>query len=769
MKNIQILVFFCAAVLLILSSCGWLFDNEPDNESDNDNTIYASEFRGEWIRMDTGERWYINGNSISVNGFNSNINVQLVRVSDNVATAVDYKNQKYTLFAARLANAGFRARVVFPDEIKTANNIVYGAGRSSQGTTGQKPPVKITNPSQPDQQIEAKPDEETGDIIVTGVIPGDTIEIKPDDSQWGDVKIEVTPGYGDDQDMGIIPLANGANHKVTVRMADPADDIFNLYADDVACKYIIKIENVGSANSTGASYSIDWDKDDFDFVSGNIKGILNTIEPGMIKEIPLTLRSKPIDSVNKIKEIKLQIVHVDTAASVIRTWDDTVSINYYRQSIPIYIRSQNPVQGVIRTPKSETLYFKTTGSGNNFSCALNVPWSKEDYIVAFLGADVNSETVYSFGVGEMPPGDWSSIVDNNEQYKYLGVCENEKTAPELNLKNKRTFMYYLYNTAVQYFRIKMGDEPPEFGNDILITASTASQWEDALSTVKNGGDGLSSITPKVYNIRINGNIYVPGTYDFSFGSVWDVVIKLTGSGTLSLNSGGSILIVGEKQKLIIDDDNLTLKGFNPNNGAVIDVQKNGSLELAKGIITGNIEMSAVIVNEDGFFIMSGGEISGNTADYGGGVYVRGTFMMTGGNITGNSALDNDVFGGGGVFVSDNGIFTMSGGNISGNSAALFGGGVYVNGVNCTFFMLGGTISGNSADFGGGVFISLGNFHKTGGIIFGVDEGNNSNKAKHGCSAIYMYDENSGDNWYRDSTLTENDKISTENDTGWEKV
>jgi uncharacterized repeat protein (TIGR02543 family) len=225
-----------------------------------------------------------------------------------------------------------------------------------------------------------------------------------------------------------------------------------------------------------------------------------------------------------------------------------------------------------------------------------------------------------------------------------------------------------------------------FGLPVTNTA----QWNDALAVISNGGNGTAS-TPKKYDLFVNGNVSVPGSINDGFGTAQYIEVTLKGDGKLSLNSNGCILALGNNQKLIIDDQFLTLQGRNGNDKPLFSVGGGGTLELKNGAITGNTT--------------------------GSGVYVLGTFTMNSGTISGNSATS-----GGGVFVDTYGSFIMNGGAISGNTSASSGGGVYVNG---TFTMNGGTISGNTATtYGGGVYVNGpangGTFNKTGGSITGYD-------------------------------------------------
>jgi hypothetical protein len=220
-------------------------------------------------------------------------------------------------------------------------------------------------------------------------------------------------------------------------------------------------------------------------------------------------------------------------------------------------------------------------------------------------------------------------------------------------------------------------EPPAVTN--------LAEWNNAVAEiskdVKTGTDEVS------YLITIKGNITgIRPTTTPNFGNKRGINIILAGTGSLSMATGaGHMVCVGNGQTLVIDGDNLTLKGRSGNdaNLAVIGVMAGGKAVLNSGIITKN------------------------TSANGGGVhvYANGTFAMSGGVISDNSATSN----GGGVIVEKDGIFAMEGGKISGNSATSNGGGVLV-GIGGKFLMNGGEISGNTSNGtvvtngGGGVVI-----------------------------------------------------------------
>jgi len=223
-----------------------------------------------------------------------------------------------------------------------------------------------------------------------------------------------------------------------------------------------------------------------------------------------------------------------------------------------------------------------------------------------------------------------------------------------------------------------------------FTVSNETQWNNALNTIKNGGNY------KAYTIVVSNSFNISGSTTGTFGAALSVTVTLKGSGTVSLNSNGNLIRVSLYQTLIIDSENLTLQGKSTNDAPLVYVGgPNAKLELRDGTISGNENTDmhsnsiyayggGVYVDTGAFFTMSGGIISNNIAGAfepgiprragGGGVYMHGTmFIMTGGIICSNKAqIASDssssyvtlYANGGGVFVDD-GNFRIVNGTIYG--------------------------------------------------------------------------------------------------------
>ena len=330
---------------------------------------------------------------------------------------------------------------------------------------------------------------------------------------------------------------------------------------------------------------------------------------------------------------------------------------------------------------------------------------------------------------------------------------------EAALTNKVSFPYSVPANSTLY--AKWNAESG--GNPTTFTIRNTSEWNSAISAITSGDNDKS------YTLEIVGTVSVPPTvgveqgrpWTYTFGAVRNLTVTLTGSGTLALSGKGFLICLSGvsslwRQKLIIDGP--TLQGRADNTVQLLRLE-DADLELKNGKITGN--------TNDGS--------SGATTV--GGVRISwGEFNMSGGEISNNNSC--------GVFL-ENSTFNLSGGTISGNTGSRGGGVYFVGGTlsSRSFNMTGGVIKGNTASSqspcGGGVFISSNTiFNKTGGIIYGsnASETDRNRVVNHLGSvlnnqgaAIFYTPANSlshPNNRRRETTLGENDNISTDSNTGW---
>lgn len=122
-------------------------------------------------------------------------------------------------------------------------------------------------------------------------------------------------------------------------------------------------------------------------------------------------------------------------------------------------------------------------------------------------------------------------------------------------------------------------------------------------------------------------------------------------------------------------------------GTSVDDEHGGCLYVADATVdisnikvTGGIAKNggAIVVDKDGTLNLYSGEISGNyvTGGKGGAIYIKsgGVVNMYGGTIRNNHAYSGN---GGAIYVAEGGTLNLFGGEISGNTSSDLGGGIYV--------------------------------------------------------------------------------------------
>jgi len=286
-------------------------------------------------------------------------------------------------------------------------------------------------------------------------------------------------------------------------------------------------------------------------------------------------------------------------------------------------------------------------------------------------------------------------------------------------------------------------------NGVLLTifyVYKADDWEGIIDTFGFISANCSDFIFNIMNdIVINATISPSGG---TFGTSQNITVTIRGNYNITLRNetNGSLLIIGTKQTVILQDIALVGKGNNSstsNNAPLVDVlggilNMNGNASISGNYYNGTSEAKGgVSITGDGSYLYMNDNASifdntaaGNDASFGGGVYIdKGSFTMNGNaSIKNNKASGGAGMGGGVYFSGDNeklATFAMLSGKISGNTAGIgndgtgIGGGVFVN--KGTFTMSGGEISNNTAlgatRKGGGVYTTA-TFNMTGGEIFG---------------------------------------------------
>ena len=126
--------------------------------------------------------------------------------------------------------------------------------------------------------------------------------------------------------------------------------------------------------------------------------------------------------------------------------------------------------------------------------------------------------------------------------------------------------------------------------DSEFTVASTAGWEAVLTSISTGGDN------REYTIEVTGDISIEGSSgntDLTFGNATDIEVTITGSGTLTVDSDATrVLLVGANQTLIVGETGSpgpTLQFINNSaagNNTVVHVRDGGIFELRGETITG---------------------------------------------------------------------------------------------------------------------------------------------------------------------------------------
>jgi len=449
--------------VIVLAGCV-----DPTSGTLNEVHTYPQYLWGEWIRMDTGESWYIAGNYISVSDPSS---IQtLTRQSEHVIEVKLTSGRTYYLYASRIANASFSGRIAgFTSTERAAAN-----GKGWVNVVVED----LNNGSAITTQTDGE-----GLFTVPEAIPGDEYAITPQ----GGTPVTVTPS-GDGDDVGTITITRGVNFKTSIKAQNSSTDITRLYANLNAYELSLELENTGTEDCTAPTLDFEVDPD-LIVESISAPKIIGTIEPGKKKTIPITLRCKPIEHENEYKKIHVTI----NEPLLERTWNDSVSVKFHKAAVNFTIKANTAVSGVIISPTAQAYPF-TRVTSTTFA----MPWSTQDYLVVFSGATADTESAYSFGVETVPDTNFDEF-DQPQLYE-INNLENEAAAVSTGEK----IMAYLHKNDIDYYKVDMGEEAPVVNPISLVDFA----YLDASSaeTVSNQDDKIQPGESAYLDIMVKNNI-----------------------------------------------------------------------------------------------------------------------------------------------------------------------------------------------------------------------------------------------------------------------
>jgi len=435
------------------------------------NIIYAKEYWGEWIRMDTGALYYFNNDTLTINGQNSVLSPRVFTIeSERVITGTD-NGIKFWLYASRPATASFSGRIV---DMRQSPSRAASTGNMNL----------IVRNIKNDANSKSVETDNDGKFQVPGSIAGDEyLATFPEAPEIPAIRI--IPGYSGD-DIGTVTLIEGVNFKISVRAENPqTTDITQLYADSTPYKIVIDIENIGTENCTGANFQLDFG--DLNFSPTSYDRVLGTIVPGAKKSLSFT-----VNCPNYIEEpaYKDKVIGITIRDVRNKVWEDSVQLQFHKAPVIFNFKSDKQVQGVVITPRQKAYHF-VSNAASKYSATITLPWSDEPYLVVFSGAALENETRYSMGLNVTPDTNFIEFWDTSMHEPN----DTEETAYKIDTRIEPKIMSFLHLNDIDYFKVDL--DPNAL--PVYITLDTT----DGDYTISGDSNGDSAANPgETFNLNL---------------------------------------------------------------------------------------------------------------------------------------------------------------------------------------------------------------------------------------------------------------------------
>ena len=432
-------------VCLVLFFSLLLIDCEIPVGRLNEVYLYPQNLWGEWIRMDTGKIWYIASNHVNSGDYNPSYSYTLVRQSDNVVKVTEESDnvsrKVYYLYASRIPNSSFSASILVNGKPLSAVSFNVRSVAAPGGIRAKVPNIK--NPANSPQATT----DENGILQVDDIIAGDEYDII-----IGDDIVRVKPN-NDGEDVGSITLINGEglNFKASVQGSSVDMDMMNLFIDQ-DYRLHINITNTGTVTARYSTFFIA--NTDELTIDGAMTGILGTIDPGRTYSLPLTVHCPSVNEEFEFKKIGIRIQ--DNSGQNLE-WVDSVSVKFNKSNAHFRIRAMGiqgnngSVNGIVIVPGGKAYHFTASGTSLEQSItAVTVPrYAGKEYLIAFLGAAIESESLFSFKIDEDPdliPLDFTPAPD-----QFYFMHDTERNARSIEYTDQ--VMTFLGADDVIYFKV----------------------------------------------------------------------------------------------------------------------------------------------------------------------------------------------------------------------------------------------------------------------------------------------------------------------------
>lgn len=452
-----------AVLTVLFISCG-LREKMGQYETEERNMI-SKEFWGTWIRMDTGDEYYIDSISVWKSSSYSKKNTRvsyglrglaLDYASDDVMVGPDSK----IYFRKGGSARSFTATLSGFSEIKTNASIADGT-RAASGVTGVTVNRRNVNNAGDAETVTSASDGSisfgkisTGTSSGSGAVAGDEQKITVEGTSTKE--IGVTPAY-DGENIGSIPIIPKDMYGFKTTYTINGDDQGYIFAGK---EYTLNLSvtNVGDKDCEAFGYKVYCDNPALtisDTSKSKAEGIYRTLEPEKSMHLELKVSYTSSTKASAYEDIPLCIDITEPTSGV---WKDSVTLRFYSGYVPFVVKaapatgvSSATLNGFIIYPDGRSKRFTVSSRGSTSKTSLEIPWSDKDYLIAFSGASADSEMTYSFALGNVEPDNLTEIgIADLQAYE-----PNDSVGQARTVDVSKSVKAYLKKNDIDFYRINV--------------------------------------------------------------------------------------------------------------------------------------------------------------------------------------------------------------------------------------------------------------------------------------------------------------------------
>ena len=498
------LLFFTFLLSVFIISCkipeeetetSWKKTSTESSQTTTDTDTQVGnitrEYWGSWIRMDTGDEYYIDSAKIyKSSSSNKKYSVLSTEIGGYTLESNNILKNGSIVYFRKGGNArSFSIKASGFSDVYSTSNRAISTGK--QNVSGRREDQDNSADSQ--TSISAS----DGTISFTDAVAGDTQTVTVDDG-ISKGRIAVTPKYNG-ENMGTVPLIESGTYgfKVTYSIdGDSQGFCFGNYYKTYTLS--LNLNNIGSEICETSVYEVSYSDSNLQIIDGNLTGNFSSIEAGKAKTLSFSIRYGKLET--EYIDVPISISITDSKYE--RTWIDSVTLRFYKGLVSLKINSRNfdassnaTLNGFAIYPDGRSNRF-TVSAGNIATILL--PWSVNNYTLVFSGATASNEMAYSFGFAKTTKladlsGTWS-ISDINA-YESNNSVNTAYTVSNLSEPIKA----YLKNGDIDFYTVNCKNIEVKF-EPVSVVGYAVKEYENG-----NADDLVTPGESHYLDVKVNNS------------------------------------------------------------------------------------------------------------------------------------------------------------------------------------------------------------------------------------------------------------------------